>query len=323
MKQINILITGATGFIGSHLLGKLEQTNHKIAIAVRNISIDNNLSGKNCIEINEIDSNTNWEIALKNIDIVIHLAARAHILKESALNPEAEFEKVNTQGTINLVQQSIQAGVKQFIFMSSIGAITSLSETILTETSPCHPDTPYGRSKLKAELAIQDICQNSAMNWTILRPTLVYGENNPGNMERLLTLTSKKIPLPLSSISNRRSLLYVGNLVDAIITCLEHPNAKNQTFIISDGEDLSTPELIRHLGKSMNKSPLLLPFPPSLILFCTKLIGKAQAGDRLLSSLQVDSSKIRQSLNWTPPYSIHEGLKYTAHWFKNRISEKS
>jgi nucleoside-diphosphate-sugar epimerase len=215
------------------------------------------------------------------------------------------------------VKQCLEGGVKHFIFLSSIGAVTTLSDTIINESSECNPDTPYGRSKLKAEMEIKQLCENSTMTYTILRPTLVYGANNPGNMERLLKLVAKGLPLPLGGVNNSRSLVYVGNLVDAIITCINHPNAKNQTFIVSDGEDLSTPELIRGIGKAMNKTPLLLPIPSSLIKIGTKLLGKAEAGDRLLGSLQVDSSKIRETLNWQPPYTVEEGLKITADWFIN------
>jgi nucleoside-diphosphate-sugar epimerase len=313
----SILITGATGFIGSHLLPQLEQKNYEITITLRTSSLT--LDHHKQIHIENIDNQTNWQNALENTDVVIHMGARAHILKESVANPEAEFDRINHQGTVNLVRQSIKAGVKHFIFLSSIGAVTTLSDTIIDEYSPCNPDTPYGKSKLKAETGIEKLCENSTMTWTILRPTLVYGVNNPGNMERLLALTTKGLPLPLGSIQNFRSLVYVGNLVDAIATCIDHPNAKNQTFIVSDGEDLSTPELIRRIGKAMNKTPLLLPIPSSLIKIGTQLLGKGEVGDRLLGSLQVDSSKIQQVLNWTPPYTLDEGLKITADWFKNSM----
>lgn len=312
--RTKLLITGATGFIGSHLLPVLKKGYYHLLVATRHQNLE-----VNSIVINEINQDTNWDEALQNIDIVIHLAARAHILKESVSDPEAEFDRVNAQGTINLVRQSIKAGVKHFIFLSSIGAMTTLSDTIINELSPSNPDTPYGKSKLKAEQAIQEICQNSFMTYTILRPTLVYGANNPGNMERLLALTAKNLPLPLASINNSRSLVYVGNLVDAIITCIDHPNAKNQTFIVSDGEDLSTPELIKRLGKAMGKSPLMLPFPSSLLKFGTKLLGKGELGDRLLGSLQVDSSKIRTMLDWKPPYTVDQGLQATANWFTNIV----
>ncbi|MGI0483428.1 NAD-dependent epimerase/dehydratase family protein [Geminocystis sp. CENA526] len=307
----SILITGATGFIGSHLLPRLD--NYKVSLAVRNSS---HSTYKNYI-VGEIDDRTSWQEALQGIEVVIHMAARAHILQESVANPETEFDRINGEGTINLGKQCIEAGVKHFIFLSSIGAVTTLSDTIINESSPCNPDTPYGKSKLKAEIGIKQLCENSTMTYTILRPTLVYGANNPGNMERLLKLTAKGLPLPLGGVNNSRSLVYVGNLVDAIITCIDRTEAKNQTFIVSDGEDLSTPELIRRIGKAMNKTPLLLPIPSSLIKRGTKILGKGEVGDRLLGSLQVDNSKIRDTLNWQPPYTVDEGLKITADWFIN------
>ena len=313
----NILVTGGTGFIGGHLLPVLNKQNLHFTLAARHrISYALNPDLK-VVKIGEINEITDWTEALKEIDIVIHLAARAHQLNDQAINPEAEFLRINCEGTKTLVKQAIASGVKHFIFISSIGAMATLSEQILTEESPCHPDTPYGRSKLQAEKALTELCHDSQMTWTIIRPTLVYGSGNPGNMERLIKLVKRGLLLPLGSIHNQKSFLYVGNLVDAIITCLDHPNAKNQTFIISDGEDLSTSDLIRRLGKALDKSPILLPFPPDLLRLATKLLGKADVGDRLLGSLQVDSSKIRQTLDWKPPYTVDQGLQATADWFKH------
>jgi len=312
----NILVTGGTGFIGSHLSPVLHKKNLQVTLAVRNhLSNEFNLPYK-IFKVGEIDESTDWTEALKEVDTVIHLAARAHQLNDQALDPKAEFLRINCEGTKTLVKQAIACGVKHFVFISSIGAMATLSKQLLTEESPCHPDSPYGRSKLQAEKALIELCQGSQMTWTILRPTLVYGAGNPGNMERLMKLVKTGLPLPLGSINNQKSFLYVGNLVDAIATCIDHPNAKNQTFIISDGEDLSTADLIRRLGKALGKWTLLLPVPPDLIRLTTKLLDKADIGDRLLGSLQVDSSKIRQMLDWKPPYTVDQGLQATADWFK-------
>jgi nucleoside-diphosphate-sugar epimerase len=314
----NILVTGGTGFIGSHLLPALNKQNLQVTLAVRNhLSNELNFPYK-IVKVDEINENTDWTEALKEVDTVIHLAARAHQLNDQAVDPEAEFLRINCEGTKALVKQAIASGVKHFIFISSIGAMATLSKQILTEESPCHPDSPYGRSKLKAEENLIELCKQSQMTWTILRPTLVYGSGNPGNMERLMKLIKTGFPLPLGAIKNRKSFLYVGNLVDAIITCFDHPNAKNQTFIVSDGVDLSTTELINRLGKALSKSTLLLPVPPDLLRLATKLLGKADISDRLLGSLQVDSNKIRQTLEWKPPYTVDQGLQATADWFKNR-----
>lgn len=318
----SILITGSTGFIGRCLLPLLTKKDWQITTAGRhNIDqFNNNITN---VVVGNIDGNTHWHEALKNIDAVLHLAARAHILNDNSPNPEAEFFAVNTEGTANLVKQSIQAGVKHFIFISSIGAMASLSNQPLQENSPCNPDTPYGRSKLAAEQALISLASESEMTWTILRPTLVYGSGNPGNMERLIKLVKKGLPLPFGLVNNRRSLVYVGNLVDSIITCLSHPNAKNQTFLISDGQDLSTPDLIRKIAYYLDCPCNLLPVPPSLLKIAgnlgdmgEKLLGRSlplntPTIDRLLGSLVVDSSKIRNTLNWQPPFSIDEGLQQT------------
>ena len=314
----NILVTGGTGFIGGHLLPVLHKKNLQITLAVRNDLPEKLNPDYKVFNVGEIEENTDWTEALKEVDTVIHLAARAHQLNDQAINPEAEFLRINCEGTEALVKQAIASGVKHFIFISSIGAMGTLSEQLLTEKSPCHPDSPYGRSKLQAEQALIELCQDSPMTWTILRPTLVYGIGNPGNMERLMKLVKTGFPLPLGAIKNRKSIAYVGNLVGAIITCINHPNAKNQTFIVSDGEDLSTTDLIRRLGNTLGKSPLLLPIPAELLRLATKLLGKADIGDRLLGSLQVDSSKIRQMLDWTPHYTVDQGLQATADWFKSR-----
>jgi nucleoside-diphosphate-sugar epimerase len=313
-----IVVTGATGFIGRHLLPTLYSQNLQVILATRRHPINQLSYNYKIINVGEINETTNWLDTLKEVDTVVHLAARAHQLNDQAIDPEVEFLRVNCKATSNLAKQAIASGVKHFVFISSIGAMATLSDQLLTEESPCHPDSPYGRSKLQAEKALIEQCQESQMTWTILRPTLVYGAGNPGNMERLMKLVTPGLPLPLGSINNQKSFLYVGNLVDAIVTCLDHPNAKNQTLIVSDGEDLSTSELIRRLGKALGKSPLLLPVPPELLRLTTKLLGKADIGDRLLGSLQVDSNKIRQMLDWTPPYTVDQGLQATADWFKNR-----
>ena len=313
-----ILMTGATGFIGRHLLPALHKQNLQLILAIRRHPINELSHNHKIINVGEINETINWLDKLKRVDTVIHLAARAHQLNDQSINPEAEFLRINCEGTKNLAKQAIAAGVKHFIFISSIGAMATLSDTIISEESPCQPDTPYGRSKLNAETALVELCRKTQMNWTILRPTLVYGPNNPGNMERLFALVTKKLPLPLGSIVNSRSLLYVGNLVDAIIKCIEDDRAKNQTFIVSDGEDLSTSELIFRMGNAMGKRPLLLPFPPLLLRLAAKIIKKEEVADRLLGSLQVDSSKIRQMLDWKPPYTVDQGLQATADCFKQR-----
>ncbi len=321
IQRKSVLVTGATGFVGRHLLPALHQDNWQITAALRttnNLESDLPLTP---IQVGTIDGETDWQHALQNIDTVIHLAARAHQLNDDSADPEAAFLQVNTAGTTNLAKQCINAGVKHFVFISSIGAMTTLSKERLSEDSPCTPDTPYGRSKLQAEQALTQLSQNTQMNWTILRPTLVYGAGNPGNMERLIKLINSGLPLPLGAIHNQRSFIYVGNLVDIILRTLTDSNAENQVFLCSDGQDLSTPDLIRHIAQYGNKSLRLFPVPINLLRLSGKLGDQIQSSlgrsfslnseslERLIGSLSVDIHKLHSHLNWSAPYSLEEGIK--------------
>jgi nucleoside-diphosphate-sugar epimerase len=318
-----ILVTGATGFIGCHLLPVLHQQGWQTTAAVRDDFRQPLSIPIKTIKVGEIDDMTDWQEALLGIDTVIHLAGRAHILHETISNPEAAFIKVNTKGTINLVKQSLKAGVKHFIFVSSIHAMAAESDNILNENSPCHPDSPYGRSKLQAEQALINLAKDSDMTWTILRPTLVYGLGNRANMERLMKLIKRGLPLPFGAIKNRRSFVFVGNLVDAIITCLDHPNAVNQIFLISDNQNVSTPQLIRLIAQRIQQPCQLLPVPTTLLRFLgylgdtiESITGKnlpfnSYNIDRLLGSLAVDSSYIQKTLDWQPPFTLEQGLART------------
>ena len=318
-----ILVTGATGFIGCHLLPVLHQQGWQTTAAVRDDFRQPLSIPIKTIKVGEIDDMTDWQEALLGIDTVIHLAGRAHILHETISNPEAAFIKVNTKGTINLVKQSLKAGVKHFIFVSSIHAMAAESDDILNENSSCHPDSPYGRSKLQAEQALIELAKDSNMTWTILRPTLVYGPGNPGNMERLMKLIKRGLPLPFGAIKNRRSFVFVGNLVAAIITCLDHPNAANQIFLISDNQAVSTPQLIRLIAQQIQQPCQLLPVPTTLLRFLGYLGDRIESItgknlpfntyniDRLLGSLAVDSSYIQKTLDWQPPFTLEQGLART------------
>jgi nucleoside-diphosphate-sugar epimerase len=319
----NVLVTGSTGFIGSHLLPTLHQHNYQITAAIRQkFEFPAALSIK-AVQVGEIDDMTDWQEALLGIDTVIHLAGRSHILHETISNPEAAFIKVNTKGTINLVKQSLKAGVKHFIFVSSIHAMAAESDNILNENSPCHPDSPYGGSKLQAEQALINLAKDSNMTWTILRPTLVYGPGNRANMERLMKLIKRGLPLPFGAIKNRRSFVFVGNLVAAVITCLDHPNAANKIFLISDNQAVSTPQLIRLIAQQIQQPCQLLPVPTILLRFLGYLgdslefiTGKnlpfnTYNIDRLLGSLTVDSRYIQKTLDWQPPFTLEQGLAQT------------
>jgi nucleoside-diphosphate-sugar epimerase len=314
-----ILITGATGFIGGHLIGLLQQQSWRLIAAVRNKQTKLPASVKP-IWIGEMTPETDWRKALTGVDIVIHLAARAHILNDNATDPEAEFMRVNALSTANLAKQAIAAGVQQFVFMSTIGAVASMSEAVLTEDSPCQPTTAYGRSKLAAERSLIELATGTEMGWTIFRPTLVYGPGNPGNMERLIKLIKLDLPLPFASIQNHRSLLFVGNLIDAVATALGHPQAECRTFMIADEPDISTPALVKSIARSLGLKCNLVPLPIGLFRWAGKLGDSLQwlvhrplpvnsrVINSLVGSLYVDNAYLKTTLDWKPPFSMAQGL---------------
>jgi nucleoside-diphosphate-sugar epimerase len=245
---MRILVTGATGFIGSMLCVRLSDVAHEVVACSRSRV---ELPGIFYVSSPELGPQADWGVALDGADTVVHLAARAHVLSErSGHEVDALYSRVIVEGTARLARQATEAGVKHFIFVSSIGAMAESSENILTVETPCAPSTPYGKSKLKAELALKQIAVAGGMAWSIIRPPLVYGSGNPGNMERLLKLVKTGLPLPLASVRNRRSFIYVENLVDLIATCLGNPKAFGKTFLPSDGDDLSTAELIEKIARA-------------------------------------------------------------------------
>ncbi|MBT8481494.1 MAG: NAD-dependent epimerase/dehydratase family protein, partial [Myxococcales bacterium] len=323
---MRVLVTGATGFVGRHLLSALERAGHSLSLPLRDSSAAARLPSKIATDahqisvVGSIDDQTDWSEALRDVDAVIHLAARAHVLDERAGDEEA-FMLVNARGTSRLVEQSVDAGVRRFVLMSSIGAVTASSESLVTLDTPCRPQTPYGRSKLAGERALIDRCRSTTMAWTILRPTLVYGPGNPGNMGRLVGLVRRGLPLPLGAVANRRSFTFIENLVDVTTVALTHPNAAGGVFLLGDGEDLSTAELIRRIADLTGSRTRLISVPmPLLRSFARTADAVAGATGwslpidsatlrRLESSLYVDISPLRERLGWTPPVRVEEGLK--------------
>lgn len=323
---MRVLVTGATGFVGRHLLAALERAGHSLCLPLRESSAEARLpktmapDARRILVVGNIDAQTDWREALRDVDAVIHLAARAHVLDERAEDEEA-FMSVNAHGTSRLVEQSVDAGVERFVLMSSIGAVTASSDSLVTLDMPCKPETPYGRSKLAAEHALVDRCSETTMAWTILRPTLVYGPGNPGNMGRLVGLVRRGLPLPLGAVANRRSFTFVENLVDATTMALTHPNAADAVFLLGDGEDLSTAELVRRIAAFTGSRTRLVSVPmPLLRSFARGADGVAKATGwslpidgatlrRLESSLYVDIEPLREKLGWTPPIRVDEGLQ--------------
>ena len=306
---MRILSTGSTGFVGKALMSALHIKRHEISAPMRAQSESS--ASLNSFLVGDINAATNWSTALQGADAVVHLAARVHVMRDTADNPLKEFRSVNTEGTLNLARQAAAAGIRRFIFLSTIGVngnSTSLGR-FFTETSASLPHDFYSVSKHEAEVGLGSIAASSGMEVVIIRPTLVHGSKAPGNFGKLTRLVSKGLPLPLASIDNRRSVVGIDNLVDFIVTCLEHPAAANQTFLVSDGEDLSTPDLIRRMARAMNRPARLLPVPKSVLMAAAAMLGKRDMAQRLCSSLQVDISKSRALLGWNPPVSVDEGLR--------------
>ena len=312
-----ILITGAKGFVGSVLCDRMLHEDWKVHGTVRSSSGFASLpAGIVCVHIQSIGPDTDWSNALIGIDTVVHLAARVHVTKETATDPLAAFRQVNVLGTERLAQMAVKAGIQRFIFLSSVGVNGNVTyECPFTEEDELHPHNPYALSKLEAEQELNRVASESGMEVVIIRSPLVYGPGNPGNFLRLLSVVDRSLPLPFASVTNRRSLIYIRNLIDAIVTCTAHPKAAGQTYLVSDGEDVPTPELIRRVAAALGKPDRLFPFPPALMKIAGRLTGKSEAVERLIGSLVVDSSKIRNELGWKPPFTMEEGLKETARWF--------
>lgn len=316
-----VLVTGANGFIGRVLCSKILLRGWQVRGTVRGRAILP--AGVDTVNIESIGHDTNWANALNGVDEVVHLAARVHVMEEKDPNPIVAFREVNVIGAERLARAAVVAGVRRFVFLSSVGVNgNAIHEQPFTEEDEPHPHNHYALSKLEAEQVLNRIASESGMELVIIRSPLVYGPGNPGNFLRLLYLVDKGWPLPLALVNNSRSLIYLGNLVDAIITCISQPKAAGQTYLVSDGEDVSTPELIKRIAGVLGKPARLFHFSPALMRFAGKITGKADAVERLASSLTIDSSKIRRELGWKPPYTMEEGLKETAEWFKTMSQAK-
>jgi nucleoside-diphosphate-sugar epimerase len=314
---MRVLLTGASGFVGHAILAMAKQRNLLVAPVFRSLEAAKTCgyAPGNCVMISSLLAETNWEEALLGIDVVIHCAARTHVLNETEVDPLSTFRLVNVEGTLNLARQAAQAGVRRFVFVSSIkvnGEMTHGSLRFSCDDAPA-PEDAYGLSKAEAEAGLWRLVQEIGMEVVIIRPPLVYGRGAKGNFASLLGWVRRGLPLPLGAVTqNRRSLVGLDNLVDLILTCLQHPKAANQTFLVSDGEDLSTTEVLQKIGKAMNRPVRLLPVSVSLLAFVARVLGKTAVARRLLGSLQVDISKTCELLDWKPPVSVDEGLRRAA-----------
>ncbi|MHC8306515.1 UDP-glucose 4-epimerase family protein [Pseudomonas sp. PB3P13] len=318
-----VLLTGASGFVGGALLKDLSERNlFNIRASTRNAS---SLSSPNfeSVTINGLDAGQSWTQALNGVDLVVHSAARVHIMDAQGADSMALYREINVDGTLNLASQAAAHGVQRFIFISSIkvnGESTLPNHPYTADSIPA-PVDDYGISKHEAEIGLKKIAAETSMEVVIIRPTLVYGPGVKANFLTMMRIIDKGLPLPFGRINNKRSMVALDNLVDFVFHCLLHPSAANQTFLISDGEDVSTPELLRRISLALGKKSVLLPVPVNSIKLLAYCLGKRSMSERLCGTLQVDITKNRQLLGWTPPVAMKDALRKTAMHFKGSIEQ--
>ncbi|MFG0417573.1 UDP-glucose 4-epimerase family protein [Pseudomonas sp. zjy_8] len=303
---MTILITGASGFVGGALARRLVEQGdgvHTLGRTRPGIAAE---FFEGSIDDQQVSSK-----ALEGVDCVVHLAGRAHQLRETSVDPLENFRAANCRLSEELAAQAIEAGVRRFVFISSIGVNGAFTQDDrpFTEASRPEPHSPYARSKYEAEVALRRLAERGGMELVIIRPPLVYGAGAPGNFSSLMRWVGKGIPLPFGAVHNKRSLIAVDNLVDLIICCIDHPAAANELFLAGDGDDLSTAELLRGVADSMGRPARLIPVPVALLRLAASALGKKGMAHSLLDSLQVDISKARDLLGWKPPVSVEEGLR--------------
>jgi nucleoside-diphosphate-sugar epimerase len=319
MRSRSILLTGGSGFLGSALLQHLARAGSYSIIAALRADHRAFSDRVSTFAFDNLDGTTQWAGAFETgVDVVIHAAARVHVMAESAVDPLAEFRKVNVEGTLNLARQAAGSGVRRFIFISSIkvnGEATVPGQAFKAD-DPAAPLDPYGVSKMEAEAGLRALAVETGMEVVIIRPVLVYGPGVKANFLSMMRWLEKGIPLPLGAVHNKRSLVSLGNLVSLIVTCIDHPNAANQTFLVSDGDDVSTPELLRRLAAAMGKPARVLPVPRWMMAAGAALLGKSAMIQRLFGSLQVDIGKNFAMLGWRPVVSMDEALRATVKDFQ-------
>lgn len=315
---LSVLVTGANGFVGRGLCLEMARRGYTMRAAVREPNRTLDLAGE-IVVVGDIGQHADWSAAVADVDVIVHLAARVHVMRETAAEPLAAFREVNVAGTEGLARAAAVHGVKRFVFVSSIkvnGEATT--DKPFAPNNVPNPQDAYAVSKWEAEQVLRRVAKETGLEVTVVRLPLVYGPGVGGNFLRLLKLIERGVPLPLASIDNRRSMIYNGNLADALIACTSHPAAAGNTYLVSDGKDVSTPQLMGQLARSMGRSARLWPFPSAILHSMGRLIGKAAEVERLIGSLQVDSSRIRNDLDWTPIFTIEQGLAETVQWFVNQ-----
>lgn len=317
MVAERILVTGANGFMGQELVRELRTRGREVLGAVRGGGVDRlGVGAEGSLVVGELGPETDWADALKDISTVIHLASRAHVLKETSPDPLAAFRLINVAGTGKLARSAAAAGVRRLIFLSSIGVNGNTSgDKPFTESDPPRPHNDYARSKWEAETLLWEIAEETGMEIVIIRPPLVYGPGVKANFLALMGVVSRGMPLPFAMVDNLRSLLGLDNLVDFIILCIEQPAAAGETFLLADGEDIPTPTLIRMLAAAMDRPARLLPVPPVIMALVARLTGCYQSWEKVCGSLQLDTAKARNCMGWQPVLGLSEGIEKTVRWY--------
>jgi nucleoside-diphosphate-sugar epimerase len=311
---MTVLVTGATGFVGSAVRASLRARGQSYRSATRNTGVL--AAGEDKVPIRDLSGATDWTGALDGVSTVVHLAARVHVRHETAADALSEFRRVNTSGTERLARAAASAGARRFVFVSSIKVNgESTTGRPFDRADRRRPLDPYGVSKSEAEVALFRVADETGLEIVVVRPPLVYGPNVGGNFLRLLKLVHSGLPLPFGAARNLRSLVFVDNLADLLVTCAFHPRAAGQTFLASDGEDISTADLCSRLARALKKDSRLVPLPLAAVRGGARLIGRLPEYERLFGSLQVDSNAQRVELGWSPPHTVDQGLAATAAWF--------
>jgi UDP-glucose 4-epimerase len=311
---MKVLVTGASGFVGQATCARLVTQGRDVIGTVRHLPTQS-LPGVDYRIVADLSGNTDWREVLKGIDMVIHCAARVHVMRETAADPLVAFRAVNVAGTKQLARQAAAAGARRFIYLSSVKVNGEGGSVAYRETDLPAPQDAYGISKYETELGLREIAAETGMEVVMVRPPLIYGPGVKANFQALMRALVRGIPLPLGAIHNRRSLVALDNVVDLIATCIEHPAAANETFLVSDGEDLSTTELICRLARAMCRPARLIPVPTMVLMAGATILGKREVARRLCGTLQVNITKAREVLGWTPPVSVDEGLCRTANHY--------
>ena len=312
---MKILVTGATGFIGTQLSETLANSGHQVRDTAR--SVAPNCSTTHELITCDLESADNLDHLTTGCDAIVHLAGRAHVMSDNPATSESLYVSANVDVTRKLAQSAARTGVKRMILLSSVkvnGESTTINTPFTAQDIP-NPQDPYGRSKTQAEQALWDVASSFGLEGIVIRPPLVYGPGVRANFASLIGIVNRGIPLPLGSIQNKRSFISIDNLINCITTALQSSNAAGQTFLVSDGNDLSTPELIRSIASALHKSPMLIPFPPALLKLAATTAGKRSAYDRLCGSLTVDIASTKQNLSWTPPFTVQDSLQRTVDAF--------